>query len=292
MEEMSFYIKRILPESFYPLYIQYKYWRVFGRYCNLNKPLKYSEKIQWAKLHRRNELLTTLSDKVLVRKWVADRIGEEYLIPTIGKVYSKPEDICFGELPSKYVIKVNSGSGFNVIVNDSSTIDIEAIKKDLDRWLSYNYAFSLYELQYKNIEPKIIIEKNLMDNGIIDVPDYKFFCFGGKVFCSYTMSEYTNDHSKGKLGFFDREYNLLPYYRADYAPITEQMDKPKNYEKMVDLAETLAQGFSHVRVDLYNIKGKIYFGEMTFTNAGGFCRFVPEEFDLILGKQWNLQSGI
>ncbi|WP_022778693.1 ATP-grasp fold amidoligase family protein [Butyrivibrio sp. AE3009] len=291
MEKISFYIKKAMPEILYPLYIEYKYKQVFGVRCNLKNPVKYTEKMQWAKLYRRNELLTTLTDKVAVREWVANRIGKEYLIPTIGDVFTNADDIRFDSLPQRYVIKTNNGSGFNIIVNDNETVNIRKVKKKLNGWLSCNYAYTLFELQYKDIKPKIYIEENLLSDEMIDMPDYKFFCFGGKVFCSYTRTEYTN-HSDGKLGFFDRDYKLMPYHRSDYAPLTKQLEKPKNYELMVELAEKLSFGFSHVRVDLYNIGGKVYFGEMTFTNAGGLCQFEPDEFDRILGDQWNLNSGI
>ena len=106
------------------------------------------------------------------------------------------------------------------------------------------------------------------------------------------MKDYTFDHKKGRLGFFDRDYVLMPYHRGDYLPIEHQLPKPQNYEKMVEIAEKLSSGFSHVRVDLYNVNGKIYFGEMTFTTSSGYCKFIPEKFDMILGNQWDLNEGI
>lgn len=124
-----------------------------------------------------------------------------------------------------------------------------------------------------------------------DLPDYKFFCFNGKMFCSYTLTDGVN-HSNGKIGFFDRNYNLMPYFRSDHEPITKQLPVPQNYEKMVEIAEKLAEGFSHVRVDLYNIEGQIFFGEMTFSTNSGYISSVPEEFDTVLGQQWDLYDGI
>ena len=289
---IAYYAKKAMPPVFYPLYVSYKYRKVMGEPCNLHKPSTFSEKTQWAKLHRRNPLLTQLSDKIAVRKWVASKIGEEYMIPTVGGIYSDVEDMDFSSLPNRYVIKLNTGSGRNIIVNDSSKLNVDEAKSNLKIWMKRNYAFNSLELQYKDIKPRIYIEKNMLEEGMDDLPDYKFFCFSGKVFCSYTMLDYVHDHSKGKLGFFDRDYNLMPYYRADFFPIKEQLEKPKNYEKMVEIAEILSQGFSHVRVDLYNVDGKIYFGEMTFTTGSGYIKFVPEEFDRILGDQWDLNSGI
>ena len=289
---IKMYIKKYMPSFIYPLYIRYKYYKDVGRVCNLSNPCTYTEKMQWSKLHRKSPMISYLSDKIEVRKYVAEKVGEEYLVPSIGNVYSSAEEINFNSLPKSFVIKANHGSGFNCIVNDKNALDYDEIKKMVDGWLRRDYSLNSLELQYRTIEPKVYIEKNLLDEGITDLPDYKFFCFNGKVFCSYTMTDYVFDHSRGRLGFFDRDYCLMPYYRSDYLPIEEQLPKPQNYEKMVEIAEKLSEGFSHVRVDLYNLGGKIYFGEMTFTTSSGYIKFVPAEFDTILGKQWNLNLGI
>lgn len=281
-----------MPPICYPLLLKYKYRKALGKKCNLKNPIAYTEKVQWAKLHRKDPLLTMLSDKIEVRKWVEDKIGKEYLIPTIGGVYSSPAEIDFDSLPERFVIKSNTGSGNNIVVNSKDEIDIKDLKEKIDKWSDYEFAYSSLELQYKGIIPKIYIEKNILEDGMDDLPDYKFFCFGGKVFCSYTMRNYVFDHKKGELGFFDKDYKHMPYYRADYAPIKTQIAKPKNYDKMVEIAEQLSRGLSHVRVDLYNVDGKIYFGEMTFSTNSGYIKFLPEEFDIILGNQWDLKSGI
>ena len=286
------YMKAIMPTIFYPVYLKYQYRKSVGKRLRFRNPINYTEKIQWAKINRRNPLLTQLSDKVEARNWVASQIGKEYLIPVVGKIYNNPEDIDFDKLPEKYVIKLNTGSGYNIIVNNSAGMNIETVKDKLKKWMKSNYAYNSFELQYKDIIPRIYIEENLLEDGMIDLPDYKFFCFGGKVFCSYTRIKTYEGHNKGEVGFFDRDYNLLPYYRADYTPMKEPLERPKNYEKMIEIAEELSREFSHVRVDLYNIDGKIYFGEMTFTTCSGYIRFVPEEFDKILGDQWDLKLGI
>ncbi|WP_196808092.1 ATP-grasp fold amidoligase family protein [Butyrivibrio sp. AE3006] len=288
----NYYVKSHLPEFLYPAFIQYKYKKMMGRFCNLTNPQTYTEKIQWSKLNRRDPIITDLADKVKVREWVKGRIGEEYLIPTVGDVYSSADEIDFDGLPDRFVIKANHGCGYNIVVNDKNNLDVAEIKKRLNSWLSHNFAFNTFEMQYRDIKPKLYIEKFMIPEGEEDLPDYKFFCFDGKVFCSYTMIDYTVNHSEGRLGFFDRDYKLMPYYRADYKPIKEQLPPPDKYWEMVELAETLSKGFSHVRVDFYNVEGKVYFGEMTFTNASGLCIFVPDEFDRILGDQWDLSSGI
>lgn len=290
--DTKYYLKKNMPKFMYPYFLRYKYRKNMGKNLNLKKPLTYTEKMQWSKLHRKSQLLTDLSDKIKVRHWVADKIGEEYLIPTLGGIYLSADEIDFKSLPDRYVIKTNHGSGTNIIVSDNSKINIESTKATLNSWLKHNFAYNSLELQYKDIEPKIYIEQNIMPEGVSDLPDYKFFCFYGKVFCSYTRINTYEGHDKGKIGFFDRDYNLMPYYRADYEPIVEQLPKPRNYLQIVEMAEKLSEGFSHVRVDLYNIDGKIYFGEMTFSTFSGYCRFVPEEFDRILGNQWDIHKGI
>ena len=285
-------IKKNLPQHFYGLYICYKYKKVLGKKCNLRNPKTYTEKIQWSKINRTDPIISKLSDKIAVRSWVLEKVGAEYLVPTIGGVFSSVNEMNFEVLPDKFVIKANHGSGYNLVVNNKSELDLDKTKKIIEGWLEENFAYNTFEMQYKDISPKLYIEQNLLSGDMNDLPDYKFFCFNGKVFCSYTKTDCVFDHFKGKLGIFDREYNLMPYYREGYTPIRNQLPKPDNYDKMVEIAEKLSKGFSHVRVDLYNIKGKIYFGEMTFSTGAGYCRFVPEEFDLILGNQWDLNQGI
>ncbi len=280
-------LKRLMPKVFYPCYLKYKYKKMMGKSLNLESPKTFTEKMQWAKLHRRDKILTELADKIRVRDWVKAAIGDKYLIPTLGGTYSNPDEIDFSVLPNRYVIKTNNGSGGNIVVEDAGTVNISEIKKQLRLWLDHDYAYNHLELQYKEIIPEIYIEQYLSAEIL---KDYKFFCFDGRVFCSYT--KYTEKDGKEYLGIFDRDYVLMPYYRDGYLPISEQPPKPENYDEMVCIAEKLSSGFSHVRVDLYNIDGKIYFGEMTFTTGGGYLVFHPSDFDMILGKQWDLYSGI
>lgn len=291
MGNVKYMVKSHIPHFLVPYIIRIQYYKAMGKKCNLRHPTTYNEKIQWSKIYRDNRKLSNYVDKIEVRKWVKNVIGEEYLIPMIGKDTNCVSEIDFNSLPERFVIKANHGCGMNLIVNDKNKLDIEKTKKILNSWLKHNMAYHSYEMQYMYIEPRLYIEKNLI-KGDEDLPDYKFFCFDGKVYCLYTMINYVYDHSKGKLAFFDRDYNLLPYYREGYKPIDDQPNKPKNYEKMVEIAEKLSKGFSHVRVDLYNLNGKIFFGEMTFSTCSGFGKFVPEEFDTILGEQWNLNSGL
>ena len=289
---VKYMLKSCCPNYLIPSFIKFQYYKKMGKKCDLKNPVTYTEKIQWSKLYRDNKSLSMFADKIEVRKWVKSIIGEEYLIPMVGKVIEDVSDFDISVLPERFVIKANHGCGYNILVDDKEAVDVALVKKKIDEWLSHNFAYEVFEMQYKDITPKIYFEENIRSGDMKDLPDYKFFCFNGKVYCSYTMLDYTLDHNKGRLGFFDKDYKIMPYYRKDYYPITEQLEKPKNYKRMVEIAEALSEGFSHVRVDLYNIDGKIYFGEMTFSTCGGYCKFEPEEFDMILGEQWNLNDGI
>ncbi|SEF75293.1 TupA-like ATPgrasp [Butyrivibrio sp. Su6] len=292
IKKINYTIKSYMPKEMYPLYLKYAYFKQFGKICSLSSPKSYSEKIQWSKLHRTNELLTRLSDKITVREWIKEKVGEEYLVPLVGDIYSRAENISFDNLPNRYVMKANHGCGFVAVINDACQVDKDRLRFEADNWLKHNFAFETLELQYKNIEPKIYFEKNLLTSEMKGLTDYKFFCFNGKVFCLYVMIDTYPDHKKAKLGILDRDFNMLPYRRADFEAIERPLKKPMNYEKMIELAEKLSEGFSHVRVDLYNINGKIYFGEMTFTTGSGFFKYDPEEFDEIIGEKWNLHLGI
>ena len=277
-----------LPSEEYKNEIIRLYKDKMGLDLDLESPKRYTEKIQWMKLYGITPLISKLSDKYEVRDWVKERIGQEYLVPLLG-VWDTFDDIDFDALPDAFVLKTNNASATNIIVNSKSTMNKKRMKQKLDYWIKRPFGLlSGLELQYMAIKPRIIAEENLMSGDMTDLPDYKFFCFDGKVFCSYTMVDYTFNHENGRLGFFDRDYKLMDAYREDYARISEQIPRPKNYDKMVEIAEILSKDFSHVRVDLYNIDGKIYFGEMTFTTNSGYTKFVPDEFDYELGEQWGL----
>lgn len=282
---LEYKIRRYMPEEKYEKAIEDWYYEVTGKNIDIRNPKTFNELIQWGKIYDNTEIRSRLADKYEVREWVAERIGEQHLIPLLG-VWDRAEDIDFTQLPDKFVLKCNHGSAYNIIVRDKTTLDEAKTRKQLNDWLHEDYAFKGFELHYQQIKPRIIAEKDMLEERMEDLPDYKFFCFGGRVFCSYTMIDCAVSHANGRLGFFDREYNLMPYHRKEFKPITEQIEKPQNYDKMIELAEILAEGFPHVRVDFYNVDGKIYFGEMTFTTANGRGIFEPEEFDCILGEQW------
>lgn len=266
--------------------IKAQYFVKTGRFLNLKKPIRYTEKIQWYKLNYRNQNMVNCSDKYLVREYVKSKKLDSLLNDLYG-VYQNVDDIDFKSLPNEFIIKATHGSGTNIIVKDKTSLDILKVKKTLNEWLKLKFNYGR-EWAYYDIKPKIIIEKLLSRDHNNDLPDYKFFCFNGKVEYLYTMIDYVDDHSAGKCSFFTKEFKQLPYKRSEYKAIDVTLDKPKNFEDMIKFAEILSKDFPHVRVDFYNIDGKIIFGELTFYNASGYTKFDPDEFDYILGGKFEL----
>ena len=192
--------------SFVPdkLMIKIQYKIKLGRKLNLKNPKRYTEKLQWYKLNYRNPLMTKCADKYEVREYIKSK-GLENILNELYGVYDNPEEIDFNKLPNKFVLKTNHSSGTNIFCYNKSELDINSTKKQLDSWIKQKYQAGR-EWSYKNIKPKIICEKLLERDENNDLPDYKFFCFNGKVFCLYTMIDYVDNHEEGKLGFFDRDF--------------------------------------------------------------------------------------
>ena len=247
---------------------------------NLNT---YTEKMQWGKIYDKNPLRTTYADKYAVRQWVSETIGDEYLIPMLG-VWDSFDEIDFDTLPERFVLKTNHGSGTNIIVKDKAKLNKKFAKRAFKDWLDTDFGYKSFELHYCDIKRKIIAEQYI-ESPYGELQDYKFLCFGGKpYFCWVDMGRYT-DHTRN---VYDLNWELQPWNQEHYAHYKEPIPKPENFDKMVEIATKLCQGFSHVRVDLYNVSGKIYFGEMTFTNGGGFDRILPTSYNRVLGDMWEI----
>ena len=273
-----------LPKTEYPKMLAARYEAAIGHKLNWDNLQTYTEKMQWAKLYDKNPLKATLTDKYLVREWVEKTIGGEYLIPLLG-VWDNFEDIDFSELPDRFVLKTNHGSGTNLIVKDKSKLNLKRAKRMFDDWMNIDYAYnSNFEMHYTDIKPKIIAEK-YMETSTGELPDYKFLCFGGKpYYCWVDCGRFTN-HTRN---VYDLDWKLQSWSQCH--PINEVIiEKPAKFETMVMLAQKLSEGLSHVRVDFYNIDGNIYFGEMTFTNPRGWERIYPDEWDKRLGELWQLE---
>lgn len=255
------------------------YRRATGKILDLDHPRTFNEKIQWLKLYDSTPIKTRLADKYLVREWVAEKIGEKYLIPLLG-VYDSFDQIDFDSLPDRFVIKCNHGCTYNIIVKNKNFFDIDDAKQKINAWIQENFAFKNgCEMHYKNINP-IIIE-SFLENKDEDLYDYKFWCFEGKVKYIQFLSERNTNGLK--MAFYDANWNKQKFVYS-YPLDSKTIERPDNLDEMISLAEKLSKDFSHVRVDLYRLDdGTIYFGEMTFTSASGICRWNDKKIDRQLG---------
>lgn len=267
-------------------YIKRMYKSRMGKDINLENPKTFNEKINWLKLYDRKEIYTKMVDKYEVKKYVANVIGNEYIIPTIG-IYDNWNEINFKDLPSKFVIKCTHDSGGLVIVKEKNKINYKESKNKIEKSLKNNYYFLNREWPYKNVKPRILIEKYMVDESGYELKDYKFFCFNGKVQYVKVDFDRMKEHH---ANYYDRLFRLQPFGEASCPPkVNKKIEKPKDYKEMIEIAEKLAQGLKFIRVDLYNINGKIYFGELTFYPAGGFGKFIPEVWDEKMGSMIDLK---
>ena len=279
-----------LTEAEYPAYLKDWFYKVTGETLNLDNPQTFNEKIQWMKLYDSTPIKTRLADKYLVRDWVKEKIGEEYLIPLLG-VWDKFEDIDFDKLPDKFALKPNLGSYWKIICTDKSNLDIEDARNKFDIWMHTNFAFKAgLELHYKNIPPKIVCEKYI-ESAKNYLPDYRFFIFGGEI--KYIQVDDGGPDNPHGRSFYDTDWNQQEfiYNPDDWHKHNSPVPCPEHFDKMKELATILGKDFSFVRVDLYNVSGKIYFGEMTFTPCSGSMKWMPEKYNLELGKLIELPKN-
>lgn len=267
-------------------YIKLKYYFKFKKRLDLKNPKTFNEKLQWIKLHDKKDIYTTMVDKYEAKKYVSSIIGEEYIIPTIGG-YNSFEEIPFEKLPKQFVIKCTHDSGGLVICKDKSKLDIKSARKKIKKSLKRNYYYSGREWPYKNVKPRIIVEHYMEDKNDKYMKDYKFFCFDGKPELMY-LSEGLEDHKSAGISFYDMDFNLVDCKRKDYRQLSYVPKKPKNFELMKKLSAELSKNIPHVRVDWYEINGKLYFGELTFFTCSGFIPFEDEKWDYKLGELIDL----
>lgn len=279
-------IYRNLPPEKYEAALKQWYKRAAGMTLDLQHPRSYSEKIQWLKLYDSTPLKTRLTDKYLVREWVKEKIGEEYLIPLLG-VWNDFDEIDFERLPDQFVLKATHGSGWNIIVRDKSKLDKRAAGKKFKKWLDTNYAFvSGFELHYMNIQPKIIAEAYVQTKDE-DLYDYKIFCFGGKAEGILFMSGRAAELTKIFCDLHrNRQEDTFTRFLNDAAPLS-----PEQLDLMIRLSEKLSEGFPHVRVDFYILNdGSVKFGEMTFSPASGLRDWDSAEQERIFGDLLQLPA--
>lgn len=268
--------------------IQIKYKEFLSKDVDLENPKLFTEKIQWLKLNDRRDLYTLCADKYLVRDYVEEKIGSKYLIPLV-MMTENYKDIKQDKLPDyPVIVKTTHDSGGTFIVQDKKTFDFKRLQRELTQRLKNNFYYLNREWEYKNIKPRIIVEKLLKDDsGNKQLNDYKIYCFHGKPMFIQTIFD---RGVETKEDWYDTNWNLLNVYY--FSPIKKNVEKPKVLEELLSVAEKLSQDFPYVRVDLYVANNQIYFGELTFRPYGGFMKFVPESFDEELGSYLDLNIKV
>ncbi len=268
-------------------FLKRKYRLTMGHDLDLEDPKTFNEKLQWLKLYDRKPEYTTMVDKFSAKSWVEERIGKEYLIPTLG-VWDHFDDIDFDKLPNQFVLKCTHDSGGLVIVKDKATLDISKAKKKIESCLKRNFYWMGREWPYKNVAPRIIAEQYMTDESGIELKDYKIFNFSGEP----KLIEVDYDRFVAhKRNLYTTDWQYIEAAIQYHADPTRRIERPKQLEKMMELARTLSAGIPHVRTDFYCIDDRIYFGELTFYHESGFGKFTPESFDEEMGKWISLPTG-
>lgn len=261
-----------------------------GRKLNLKKPQMFTEKIQWYKLNYKNPILPKCVDKYEVRDYVKNK-GLDCILNELYGVYDSFDEINFDVLPQKFVIKVtNGGGGIDVIIcKNKSTLDIEKIKKQIEKAMKRKPGILGREWPYEKVIPRIIVERYIEHSDEEGLLDYKFYCFNGKPKFLLLINRKGNNIKEKSI--YDMNFKLLQYKYVDYNRVNEKLNKPEKFDDMIKIAEKLSEDFPFVRVDLYNVNGKIIFGELTFFPASGYLEKIePDGFDFLLGENFKIES--
>lgn len=267
-------------------YLKLMYWAKFGQKLNLINPINYNEKVQWLKLNVRDDILAKLVDKHSVKDYVSKLIGEEHIIPTLG-VWNSLEDVDIESLPSEgFVLKTTHDSGGVYICKNKKEYNIKEAKRIISKSLNRNYYWGGREWPYKNVTPRVIAEPFLVDESGVELKDYKVFCFNGKARMIQVDYDRFISH---KRNLYDTDWNYISA-EIKYPTSDRLIMKPLCLDKLIELAEVLSQGFIHARVDLYVIKDKIYFGEITFFHGSGYECFRPASFGKTVGDWMSINN--
>ena len=284
-DPILFNLSKLEPDE---LYLRRRYKRLMGKDLNIYPPVTYNEKLNWIKLYDRNPIYTKLADKVAVRGYVKERIGEEYLVPLLG-IWDKAEDIDFSKLPNRFVLKCTHDSESAVICRDKSALDFDSIRNHLNKALKVNFYYYNREWVYKDIPHHIIAEEYLEDDRDGELRDYKIFCFDGVPRAMFIATD--RGRHKTKFDFYDMDFNHLDFTQH-YPNSDKPVHPPEHFGEMKKLAAKLSYGLYQVRVDFYEANGKVYFGEMTFFHHGGTTPFVPEKWDYIFGDWLKIPDEV
>lgn len=277
-----FFSKWMADEAF----VKWEYFSGMGKFPNLDNPRTYNEKLQWLKLNDIHPEYCTLVDKYAAKEHVKKIIGEEHIIPTLG-VWDSFDEIDFDKLPDQFVLKTTHDSGGVAICKDKSEKTIREARKKINKSLKHNFFYEHREYPYKNIKPRVVAEQLMVDESGTELKDYKFFCFDGEPKMLFVATDRPHDT---RFDFFDMDWNHLPF-KQGHPLASREIKKPKGFGEMKRLSKELSKGFSHVRVDLYDINGQIYFGELTFFHFSGNVPFEPEEWDYKIGEWLNLPKS-
>ncbi|MFD1613947.1 ATP-grasp fold amidoligase family protein [Gelatiniphilus marinus] len=274
--------KALLSKTSPELYVKNRFKANLGYSPNFKNPKTHNEHMAKRRFSY-TEQMTLLSDKIAVRDYVAKKIGDKYLVPLLFEMDSLSETI-YNKLPNSFVIKANHGSGFNLLVKNKLDYSFEKLKQITNNWLETKYHLLGMELHYKNIKPRLLVEELLLDEEGKVPKDYKFYCFESKKYLGVYVDRFVDT----RVAFFDEKWEP-----ADYPFIFKEVDdprevkKPENFDEMITVVSKLSQPFDYVRLDLYSVNNRIYFGEFTFTPGGGIDKFKTYEKDLEWGQLWN-----
>lgn len=271
-------MKFLLPDK---LFLSIDFYERMHYKINWKNPKTFNEKLQWLKIYDRKPEYTTMVDKYRVKKYVAEKIGEQYIIPTLG-VWDSYDEIDFDKLPDQFILKCTHDSGSAYICTDKSTIDHQALRAFFTERLKRRFYIYGREWAYQNVKPRIIAEQYLTDPAFAVLPDYKLLCFNGKVKCTFVCTERGTENGV-HMNIYDREWNPMPVERH-YPRSENEIKRPDSYEVMVELAEKLSEGLTFARIDFYEIDGRVYFGEITLYPGNGMSEFKPFSYDELLGS--------
>lgn len=269
---LIYYVVNNTPLKYYlsdKAYLCIQYRCLCGKPMNWVNPITFNEKLQWLKVHDHNYEYVKMVDKYEAKKYVASIIGEEYIIPTLA-VWEHVDDIDWESLPNQFVLKCTHDSGGIVVCRDKSNFDRDAAIKKLKDSIKVKFYYSTREWPYKHVKPRVIAEKYMEDSSG-ELTDYKYFCFDGVPKAIFIASDRLDPIEETKFDFFDMNFNHLDF-RGGHPNATKPIVKPKGFEHMKELASKLSQNIPHVRVDFYEIDGRVYFGELTFFHWGGWQR--------------------
>lgn len=292
MKRIKKYISQLILFSlkvmgFRKAYLSVIYKLRFGYYPSFSHPKTFNEKIQCLKLYDHNPLYTLCADKLLVRDYVKEKIGEDHLIPLLA-VFNKPDDIDFGILPKQFAMKLNTGSSCNIICTDKNKLNEGEVKQKFKEWYKFEFYKRYMEVHYKPIIKKIICEELLRNSSGLPIFDWKFFCFNGE---PYILMVDMGEAMDSCRNIYNMDWTRHSGYITHPQDYNYEIEKPENFDEMLALVRKLAADFYEVRVDLYLVDGIIFFGELTFTSGGGYLPFSSYEFDLEMGKQFDVPTS-